>query len=76
MAPPAVQKVTAVQPNIESVNDAGVYEVFIRQLTKDGSGWEDGPDKWLEVPPQRVTPPERRPICPLGSRAGSLDTCI
>jgi hypothetical protein len=48
------------------INGAGGYEVFIRQLTKDGSGWEDGPDEWLEVPSERVTPPERRPNLPFG----------
>jgi hypothetical protein len=48
------------------INSAGGYEVFIRQLTKDGSGWEDGPDKWLEVPSERVTSPSRRPNLPFG----------
>ncbi len=48
------------------INSAGHYEVFIRKLTTDGSGWENGPDKWLEVPPERVTPPERRPNLPFG----------
>src|ERR1700735_3253024 len=47
-------------------NSAGGYEVFIRELTKDGSGWENGPDKWLEVPSERVTPPSRRPNLPFG----------
>jgi hypothetical protein len=57
------------------VNGEGRYEVFIRKLTKDGSGWENGPDQWLEVPPARVTPPDRRPHLPFGLacwRAGYL----
>ena len=48
------------------VNNAGQYEVFIRKLTKDGSGWENGPDEWVEVPAERVTPPGRRPPIPFG----------
>jgi hypothetical protein len=48
------------------VNRAGQYEVFVRKLTKDGSGWENGPDKWLEVPAEQVTPPDRRPNLPFG----------
>jgi hypothetical protein len=48
------------------INGAGIYEVFIRKLTTDGSGWEDGPDKWLEVPSERITPPDRRPNLPFG----------
>jgi hypothetical protein len=48
------------------VNAAGNYEVFVRGLTRDGSGWEDGPDEWLEVPAERVTPPDRRPPIPFG----------
>jgi hypothetical protein len=48
------------------INGAGSYEVFIRQVSKDGSGWEDGPNKWLEVPSERVTPPNRRPNLPFG----------
>jgi hypothetical protein len=48
------------------VNDAGNYEVYIRKLQKDGSGWENGPDKWVEVPGERVTPPNRRPHIPFG----------
>jgi hypothetical protein len=48
------------------VNAAGNYEVFLRKLAKDGSGWENGPDKWVEVPGERVTPPYRRPNIPFG----------
>jgi hypothetical protein len=48
------------------VNAAGNYEVFLRKLAKDGSGWENGPDKWVEVPGERVTPPYRRPHVPFG----------
>jgi hypothetical protein len=48
------------------VNAAGNYEVFVRGLTEDGSGWEDGPDQWLEVPSERVTPPHLRPSIPFG----------
>jgi hypothetical protein len=40
--------------------------VFLRKLAKDGSGWENGPDKWVEVPGERVTPPYRRPHVPFG----------
>ena len=47
-------------------NGAGNYEVFIRKLGKDGSGWENGPDQWVEVPAERVTPPARRPPVPFG----------
>ena len=32
----------------------------------DGSGWEDGPDAWVEVPAERVTPPNLRPPVPFG----------
>jgi hypothetical protein len=56
-------------------NLAGNYEVFIRKLTEDGSGWENGPDKWVEVPAERVTPPAKRPPVPFGIacwRAGHL----
>jgi hypothetical protein len=48
------------------INGGGGYEVFIRKLTTDGSGWEDGPDEWLQVPSERVTPPDRRPNLPFG----------
>jgi hypothetical protein len=48
------------------INGAGDYEVFIRELTKDGSGWENGPNEWVEVPSERVTPPDRRPNLPFG----------
>jgi hypothetical protein len=48
------------------VNGAGHYEVFVRKLAADGSGWENGPDRWLEVPQDRVTPPDRRPNLPFG----------
>jgi hypothetical protein len=48
------------------VNTAGRYEVFIGRLTENGSGWADGPNTWIEVPPERVTPPDRRPNIPFG----------
>jgi hypothetical protein len=54
------------RPARYKVNDAGNYEVFVRKLTKDGSGWEDGPDAWVEVPAERVTPPNLRPPVPFG----------
>ncbi len=54
------------RPAQYKVNEAGHYEVFVRNLTKDGSGWEDGPDAWLEVPAQSVTPPNLRPPVPFG----------
>ena len=54
------------RPALYRVNSAGHYEVFIRRLATDGSGWENGPDTWLEVPQDRVTPPELRPNLPFG----------
>jgi hypothetical protein len=45
---------------IRTENGRTQYEVFIRRLTPDGSGWEGGTNKWEPVPDEAVIPPDQR----------------